>query len=52
VDPARYAQLKRDLAAAGLEGDAYTGAKTALIQELMDVARTRRGLEPVPVREG
>ena len=51
ADLARYAQLKRDLAAAGLDGDAYTRAKTDLIQELMDVARTRRGLEPVPVWE-
>jgi GrpB-like predicted nucleotidyltransferase (UPF0157 family) len=51
ADLARYAQLKRDLAAAGLSGDAYTRAKTALIQEMMDVARARRGLEPVPVWE-
>jgi GrpB-like predicted nucleotidyltransferase (UPF0157 family) len=51
ADLERYARLKRDLAAAGLAGDAYTRAKTALIQELMDLARTRRGLEPVPVWE-
>jgi GrpB-like predicted nucleotidyltransferase (UPF0157 family) len=51
ADLARYAQLKRDLAAAGLEGEAYTRAKTALIQEMMDIARTRRGLAPEPVWE-
>ncbi|GAA1031186.1 hypothetical protein GCM10009557_25700 [Virgisporangium ochraceum] len=51
TDLARYANLKRDLAARGITGDAYTRAKTALIQEMMDVARTRRGLEPVPVWE-
>jgi GrpB-like predicted nucleotidyltransferase (UPF0157 family) len=51
TDLARYAQLKRDLAAAGIEGETYTRAKTALIQEMTDVARTRRGLAPEPVWE-
>jgi GrpB-like predicted nucleotidyltransferase (UPF0157 family) len=33
------------------DGDAYTRAKTELIQELTDRARADRGLPPVPVWE-
>lgn len=51
ADADRYGRLKRDLAAAGLAGDAYTRAKTGLIQEMTDAARVRRGLDPVPVWE-
>jgi GrpB-like predicted nucleotidyltransferase (UPF0157 family) len=48
---ARYAELKRRLAAAGLGGEEYTRAKTALIQELTDLGRVARGLPSVPVWE-
>jgi hypothetical protein len=48
---ARYAELKRGLAAAGLGGEEYTRAKTALIQELTDLGRAARGLPSVPVWE-
>lgn len=52
ADAARYAEVKRELAAANAEdGYAYTRGKTALIQELVDRARTEAGLEPVPVWE-
>lgn len=47
----RYSDLKRTLAAEGLTGFDYTKAKTALIQELTDHARARRGLPSVPVWE-
>ena len=50
-DRARYARLKRELAAAGHDGDAYTRGKTALIQRMVDVVRERRGLPPVDVWE-
>ena len=50
-DVSRYAQLKRTLAETAANGDAYTAAKTELIQELMDRARAERGLPPVPVWE-
>jgi len=50
-DAARYAQLKRDLAATGLDPEAYTRAKTNLIQELTDRARSRLGMPLVPVWE-
>ncbi len=43
-DAARYAALKRELQAAGYDADAYTRAKTELIQELVDRVRTDRGL--------
>ncbi|HTJ31856.1 MAG TPA: GrpB family protein [Dactylosporangium sp.] len=46
-----YAALKRSLAAADLDGDAYTRGKTALIQRLVDQARTARGLPTVDVWE-
>jgi hypothetical protein len=39
------------LAAAGHAPDRYTQAKTALIQEFVDRARTARGLPVVPVWE-
>jgi GrpB-like predicted nucleotidyltransferase (UPF0157 family) len=51
ADAARYAALKRSLAAASMSGDSYTRAKTELIQELTDSARAERGLPPVPVWE-
>jgi GrpB-like predicted nucleotidyltransferase (UPF0157 family) len=50
-DARRYAELKLRLAADGLDGDAYTRAKTELIQELTDRARAARGLPSVPVWE-
>jgi GrpB-like predicted nucleotidyltransferase (UPF0157 family) len=50
-DVRRYAELKRRLAGGGLGADAYTRAKTDLIQELTDRARAARGLPPVPVWE-
>jgi GrpB-like predicted nucleotidyltransferase (UPF0157 family) len=50
-DVRRYAELKRRLAGGGLGADAYTRAKTELIQELTDRARAARGLPPVPVWE-
>jgi GrpB-like predicted nucleotidyltransferase (UPF0157 family) len=46
-----YGRLKRELAAAGGDGDAYTRAKTALIQRLVDAARTARGLPLADVWE-
>lgn len=52
ADVARYAELKRRLAAGQLAGSAgYTKAKTELIQELTDRARASRGLPPAPVWE-
>ena len=51
ADLARYAQLKRDLAGAGVDSDSYTRAKTPLIQQMMDAARLKRGLPSVPVWE-
>jgi GrpB-like predicted nucleotidyltransferase (UPF0157 family) len=51
-DARRYAELKQRLATEHTDdGDAYTRAKTALIQELTDRARADRGLPPVPVWE-
>jgi len=50
-DRAAYERLKRALAGAGHGGDEYTRAKTALIQRMVDDARTRRGLPIVPVWE-
>jgi GrpB-like predicted nucleotidyltransferase (UPF0157 family) len=51
VDRDRYGALKRDLAGRQLDGDAYTRAKTDLIQELVDAARAERGLPSEPVWE-
>jgi GrpB-like predicted nucleotidyltransferase (UPF0157 family) len=51
ADRARYEQLKRTLAGAGHGGDEYTRAKTALIQRMVDDARTSRSLPTVPVWE-
>jgi GrpB-like predicted nucleotidyltransferase (UPF0157 family) len=48
-DARRYADLKRTLTA--MDGDSYTRAKTALIQEIVDRARTERGLPLVEVWE-
>ena len=47
----RYAALKRELAARGMDMLAYTRAKTELIQQMVDAARTERGLPLVPVWE-
>jgi GrpB-like predicted nucleotidyltransferase (UPF0157 family) len=44
-----YVRLKRELA--GQDGDAYTRAKTALIQRMVDATRTSRGLPLVDVWE-
>jgi GrpB-like predicted nucleotidyltransferase (UPF0157 family) len=52
ADAARYADLKRDLAARHDGADSYTKAKTDLIQQLTDRARADRGLPSVPVWEG
>lgn len=49
---AKYGALKQDLAARLGTGDDYTKAKTALIQEMVDAARTERGLPLTPVWEG
>ena len=52
ADPAardEYARLKQGLT--GLDGDAYTRGKTALIQRLVDAARDARGLPRVDVWE-
>lgn len=54
ADPAhveRYAALKQRLATSSTDEDAYTRAKTDLIQELVDAARADRGLPLVPVWE-
>jgi GrpB-like predicted nucleotidyltransferase (UPF0157 family) len=48
-DAQRYADLKRTLTE--LDGDSYTRAKTALIQEIVDRARAARGLPLVAVWE-
>jgi GrpB-like predicted nucleotidyltransferase (UPF0157 family) len=50
-DARRYAELKQRLAGEDADGDAYTKAKTELIQELTDRARADRGLPSVPVWE-
>jgi len=47
----RYAVLKQRLATSSKDDDAYTRAKTDLIQEFVDAARTSRGLPLVPVWE-
>ncbi|SDT66576.1 GrpB family protein [Jiangella sp. DSM 45060] len=47
----RYGALKRDLATRTDDSDAYTRAKTALVQELVDAARAHRGLPSVSVWE-
>jgi GrpB-like predicted nucleotidyltransferase (UPF0157 family) len=51
ADRDAYGRLKRELAATGGDADAYTRAKTALIQRLVDAARTARGLPLVNVWE-
>lgn len=48
-DAARYGQLKRLVVEK--DSDSYTRAKTAVIQELTDRARTELGLPLVPVWE-
>jgi GrpB-like predicted nucleotidyltransferase (UPF0157 family) len=50
-DVARYAALKRQLAALHDDGTDYTRAKTELIQELTAKARADHGLPPEPVWE-
>ncbi|MEU0554207.1 GrpB family protein [Dactylosporangium sp. NPDC006015] len=51
ADRDEYGALKRRLAGAGHDGDAYTRAKTALIQRMVDAARDARGLPRVDVWE-
>ncbi|MEV0715686.1 GrpB family protein [Asanoa sp. NPDC050611] len=51
ADREAYGRLKQDLAAGGGDGEAYTRAKTALIQRMVDTARTARGLPLVDVWE-
>ncbi|MBB5786837.1 GrpB family protein [Jiangella mangrovi] len=48
---AAYGALKRDLAGTITDSDEYTRAKTDLVQELVDAARTTRGLPLVTVWE-
>lgn len=43
-DRDRYARLKGSLLASGLEGQGYTAAKAAFVQEVVDRAATTRGL--------
>ena len=50
-DARRYGELKERLARDLGPGEAYTRAKTALIQELVDAARDGQGLPRVPVWE-
>ncbi|GIH21176.1 GrpB family protein [Rugosimonospora africana] len=50
-EAARYAERKRQLLSADVDADSYTRAKTAVIQELTDRARTERGLPLSPVWE-
>ncbi|MFC9088802.1 GrpB family protein [Nocardiopsis dassonvillei] len=50
-EAARYAELKRRLAATTVAPGDYTEAKTAFIQEVTDRARRERGLPPEPVWE-
>lgn len=49
VDRLRYAELKTSAWAEGARGRAYTAAKSAFVQEVVDRARASRGLPPVPV---
>jgi GrpB-like predicted nucleotidyltransferase (UPF0157 family) len=52
VDARRYEDDKRLAAAAAVAGTAsYNSAKTAIVQELVDLARTERGLPLVPVSD-
>jgi GrpB-like predicted nucleotidyltransferase (UPF0157 family) len=50
-DVARYAALKRQLAASCATEDEYTRGKTTLVQELTDRARAALGLPLVPIWE-
>ncbi|MGA4844336.1 GrpB family protein [Streptomyces sp. G45] len=50
-DATRYAQLKRAIVAAGTGPAEYARAKTVLVQELTDRARSQLGLPSVPVWE-
>lgn len=50
-ETARYAELKRKLAATTAAPGEYTEAKTTFIQEVTDRARRERGLPPEPVWE-
>lgn len=51
ADRDAYGRLKQDLAVSAADGDEYTRAKTALIQRMVDDARTERGLPLVDVWE-
>ncbi len=49
-DRRRHEALKRSAAAAALEGtSSYNAAKTGFVQEIVDAARGRLGLQPVSV---
>lgn len=48
-DAQRYSELKTGAWADGARGRAYTAAKTAFVQELVDKERASRGLPPVAV---
>lgn len=50
-ETARYAELKRKLAATAVTPGDYTKAKTTFIQKVTDRARSERGLPPEPVWE-
>lgn len=50
-DAARYGEFKRRALSTDSDADSYTRAKTTIIQELTDRARTERGLPLVPVWE-
>jgi GrpB-like predicted nucleotidyltransferase (UPF0157 family) len=43
----RYGALKRQLWSTGTWGSAYTAAKSALVEEVVNAARRERGLAPV-----
>lgn len=51
ADRDRYAALKKQIAAEVADGDTYTRAKTAFVQEIVDAARAERGLPSVDVWE-
>jgi len=52
ADALRYAQLKQTIVAAGTGPGEYARAKTALVQELTDRARSQLGLPPVAAQRG
>lgn len=50
-DAQRYAALKTTAWAEGERGRAYTAAKSVFVQEVVDKARSNRGLPPVAVSD-